>query len=133
VFVKNQKAHITLSKFDYCQEKQVLQASARNVNLNNGGLVVDQTLGSASLNATVQFVDELQGNKKNATLQVNWLGVGDPVSVEGGDDVDQPGKKGSRVLRKTSRRAQADGTMVFDNKTINLGRAQDAAIVSAQK
>ena len=133
LFVKNAKAYVTVDKFNYCQHKQVLQVVARNVNLNNGGLVVDKTLGSASLDATVQFVDQLRQNKKNATLHVSWLAIGDPVSVEGVDDVDEPGKKNSRVLRKTTRLAQAYGAIVLDNQTINLGRAEDAVIVMAQK
>ena len=132
VFVKDKKAFATVEKFDYCQEKQLLYAIARNVNLKGGGLVVDKTLGSATLNAQVEFIDKLKGNKKTATLQVTWSAVGDPVTVDGVNDVDEPGKKGSRVLRKTSRLAAAQGAIVLDNQTIDLGQAEDAVIVLAQ-
>lgn len=128
------KVEMTVLRSDECRDEVLLQARAK-ANLKDGEVSFEPQLGSVTLDATIQMLDDQSKNAVTADVLVNWTAVEEPVALDTRFEIEAPGRieKRARPVSTTLRLAEASGTLSLDGGTNLLPDfSSDAAIRSSR-
>jgi len=123
-------ADVKISEIDNCNEREVLTAHGR-AKLKGNELRFDSRSRTASLNATIEMVDERSNERFDVVAQLTWKASAQAVTAVRNTDMEEPGRivRRERPMKKTFNVAKSSGTILRGEHNFIPGRATDAGIV----
>lgn len=130
--LKKAKVTLTISQIDECQDRVLLSAEAKNINLKTGEFTVNN--GKATLDAVIPMLDRRTGKKFMVDVFVRWVTNSDLVTADVTSDMDAPGQfaKLARKTRKTLHLADASGSITDSTNSFIKGPAEEASLTVTQ-
>ncbi len=131
----NAKVSLTIDKRDMCKDEQILMIKTDMAKLKKGGLVVDDTLSSASVTGTLTVVDKLTKKKHELSLNLHWQGDGELITAQTSRDLSVP-PSDEDELSKTQKYkidyqdATAQGTIRLDSTLMKFSASRGASLVT---
>ena len=131
-------AFITISKFDFCTNTQLMGVICSNsAPLADADFqVIGKKLDSAELNATLERFNFVSSSSFDGFIDLDWTPIGDPVTERRHSHLVSPGFRVNERFYGTSRPAElsgsvSDGTTNFipDGLFGDIGSVKDGSVV----
>jgi hypothetical protein len=116
--ISETRAFLSYSSFDFCNFTTIFSFFGETINPT---LKINNSLQSATLNATVPVFDFTSGTTRTAVVNLAWQATSEPVRSNFSSSFQSSNILSRSRSRSTSRDAQVTGDVTLDGKKLNEG------------